>query len=208
MLLGQSKYRIVRALLDGDRTAERLSRMLRLSVTAVRKHVEAMEQTGLVSARFEKANLGRPKKFYSLTEEGRDLVSRKYDAFLVSLLDKLSLMDRKLARQLLRSIASDIAGKVKSSIPNRGGGAHPSLQEKLVGVSNVLNEIGFSSRVEKSRDGFKLVRTNCVILRAAKEHPELVCKVFDTAFLKSALGQNVKLIETMACGYKQCVHSI
>jgi predicted ArsR family transcriptional regulator len=71
-----------------------------------------------------------------------------------------------------------------------------------------LNEIGFSSRVEKSRDGFKLVRTNCVILRAAKEHPELVCKVFDTAFLKSALGQNVKLIETMACGYKQCVHSI
>jgi DeoR family suf operon transcriptional repressor len=207
MLLGQSKFKIIRALLEGDRTAERMARALRLSITAVRKHVEAMEQAGLVSSRFERASLGRPKKVYFVTEEGRDFMSRKYDAFLVSLLGKLSAADKGFARHILRSVASDMASQVRAGIPE---GARATREEKLGALTSVLNQIGFLARVEKSKDGTgsRLVRTNCVILWAAKRHPDLVCKVFDTAFLKAVLGQDVKLLETMACGSKQCVHAV
>jgi|GEM_PF-1653196 DeoR family suf operon transcriptional repressor len=209
LLLGDSKRKIMKFLVEGDRTADGIASILNMNVSAVRKHMEALRKCNLVSYRFERATLGRPKKIYSITDQGRNLLSQKYDVFLASLLGKMSSLNRDFAMEVMESLANDIAKDLKEALPKRKRVLR--RQEKLEQLVEVLNEIGFSARLEKTEDGKspRIVRTNCAVLKVAKTHPDLVCKVFDTTFLRAFLGrEDVSMVESMGCGARHCVHLV
>src|SRR5919198_1933223 len=88
-LLGLTRTRILRHLAQGPQTAVQLAASLNIQVSATRKHLERLQAMGAVDHRFERAGPGRPKKLFVLTDEGRELFPRRYDAVLNALVSAL-----------------------------------------------------------------------------------------------------------------------
>jgi len=206
-LLGKTKKAILESLMLGDKTAEEMARMLDVNINAVRGHTDFLELEGFVQSRFEKARVGRPKKLYSITEFGRELFPRRYDVLLISLLNTLKSTDREEVEKAMTELAAGLGDEARASIKEPGEKIRNALLAPLV---EILNEIGFRTGLEIDEDdgSARIVRTYCPVIKVARSDSHLVCELFDTTFLKSALGTNVSLVQTMARGSGRCVHSV
>ena len=81
-----------RAVLDllkrnGEQTVAQLGAALRLSGVGVRRHLEVLEQLGLVRQTTRPQGRGRPAYVYALTETGHDLFPRNYHQLVGQLLE-------------------------------------------------------------------------------------------------------------------------
>jgi DeoR family suf operon transcriptional repressor len=207
LLLGVSKFAILNDLLEGERTAEQLASILDVNVSAVRGHMIDLENMRLVVSKFRKEGIGRPKKVYSISDPGRELFPRRYDWFLISFLEKLYQTDPKIAMDTVARMSVELATTLRGVIQNDE--MHTTQEERLVGLVKSLNNLGFKAKLERKDDNSsRIVRTDCAVFRVAKSNPRLICGAFDTGLLKSVLGKNVKLEETMARGAGQCVHLV
>src|SRR6266508_91151 len=81
-----------RAVLDllkrnGPQTVAQLGAALRKSGAGVRRHLEELEQLGLVQQTSRSQGRGRPAYVYALTEMGHDLFPRNYHQLVAQLLE-------------------------------------------------------------------------------------------------------------------------
>jgi len=177
---------ILNLLIERDFTAEELAKVLKLNVNGVRRHLENMVISNLVSSFFERKGRGRPKKVYSITLIGRELLYSKYDFFLESLV-KILIREEGLdkVRRIFKLIGESMSNK----------------EDKI----KFLTDLGFKPFETKDT----LVSLNCPLLRLAKAYPELVCEAFHGSLLRKLYeAKEVRLIETMAKGAKECKHQI
>jgi predicted ArsR family transcriptional regulator len=193
--LGNTKHRMLLLLLDGETSTDALASRLRMNPSVVRRHLDDLEASGLVSSSLVNVGRGRPSKRYSISYEGRDRISSKYDV-IVDLLttamneDMGSSASKKLYESAGQMLATD-AGKLEDS---------NSLLRTLDGL-------GFQPQLR--RDGSKelIISRNCPILKLALKFPELTCDTFHTVFLRQLLGKPELLLwQTMARGAPECVH--
>ena len=77
-LSGTTKQKIMEILLEGPRSLGEITDKLQIQKSAVRIHLESLQSEKAVESRFKIERLGRPRKIYSLTENGRELFPRKY----------------------------------------------------------------------------------------------------------------------------------
>lgn len=201
-LLGATKTRMVKQLLLGPRTAIQVASMLGIQVSAARKHLERLKGMGIVDERFERAGPGRPKKFYALTDEGRELFPRRYDAVLNALLADL-VRDRgeAQAERALHRVADDFA---------RGANPEPgSDRPRLRRLVAALEEMGFEPSLSVDGKECTITSRNCPILRTAKAHRELVCRGLHAEILRGATGvSSVERGKWIVDGDPICTHVI
>jgi len=180
-LLGATRTRIVKHLSQGPRTAVQLAASLEIQVSAARKHLERLRALGVVEERFERAGPGRPKKFYSLTDEGRELFPRRYDAVLNALVTELVKDGGEAGAQgTLRRVARGIAA---SQVPEAGTD-RPRLRLLAAG----LEDLGFEPVVTHRGGECTITSRNCPILRTANLHRELVCRALHAEIIRAATG--------------------
>ena len=74
-----TKQKIMEILLEGPRSLGEITDKLQIQKSAVRIHLESLQSEKAVESHFKIERLGRPRKIYSLTENGRELFPRKYD---------------------------------------------------------------------------------------------------------------------------------
>ena len=195
------------SLLDAERTADGLADILDVNVSAVRGHVADLENGGLVTSRFHKAGIGRPKKVYSITESGRELFSRRYDWFLNWFVSVLSRTRPEVALDTVATMSEELASEFRETARAMGG--TDGETEKVESLVDNLNKVGFRTSLEKNGEGgVRIVRTDCAVLKVAKDNPRLICDAFDTQLLRSVLGEDVELEQTMARGAGCCVHTV
>ncbi len=105
-LLGETRAHIVDLLLEGAKTTHQLADILKIHHTAVRAQLEGLERNGLVFADFRHEGVGRPKKYYALTEDGRELLPRRYQLMLEIILQNLiTTHGRAEVERLMRAVA-------------------------------------------------------------------------------------------------------
>jgi predicted ArsR family transcriptional regulator len=197
-LLGDSKRRILEQLQAGPGTAQVLAEHLDVQVSAIRGHLDGLEQQGLVQARFRRAGVGRPRKVYEITDAGQEVFPRRYHLLLARLLERLAEKEgRAYAARILAEVAQELAEEMK--LPSQG-----TVEERALGLARALNTMGFEAALERTDQGLVLVRRNCIFLEAAKEHHDLVCGRFDQELVKSAFGGEAKLQCCMATGSNNC----
>ncbi len=200
-LLGATKSRLLRELSAGPRTAVQVASTLRIQVSAARKHLERLRAMGLLDERFERAGPGRPKKFYSLTDEGRELFPRRYDAVLNGLLTDM-VRDRGEAHteRALHRVAADFA---RSANPEPG-----SDRAHLRGLVAGLEDIGFEPALAPAGKECTITSRNCPILHTAKAHRELVCRGLHAEILRIATGiSSVQRGKWIVDGDPVCTHT-
>jgi predicted ArsR family transcriptional regulator len=193
--LGNTKNRILLLLLDGEASADALASRLRMNASVVRRHLDDLEAHNLVSPSFVKMERGRPSKHYSISIEGRNRISSKYDM---------------IADLLTIAMTEDIGSSASKNLYKSAGQMLATSAGELGDSNSLLRTLdGFGFQPQLGSDGSKelIISKNCPILKLAMKFPELTCDTFHTVFLRELLGKPELLLrQTMARGAPECVH--
>lgn len=200
-LLGPTRSRMLIELVRGPQTAIQLAASLRIQVSAARKHLDRLADLKLVDARFERAGPGRPKKLYALSDEGRELFPRRYDAVLNALVSELARDQGEAgAKRTLHRVAQGLA---RSAVPTPG--RDRARLRQLVGE---LGALGFEARSTERGSECTITSRNCPILRTARLHRELVCDGLHAEVIRSATGTpDVRRGTWIVDGDPVCTHT-
>src|SRR5487761_482606 len=202
LLLGTTKAKILNYLLEERRTATELALMLHIQVSAARKHLEALYELNVVSEQFAQQGLGRPKKFYALTEEGRELFPRQYETILNAILKKLlDARGKGAAERMVKEVASDLVEQL-----DLGGDVSRKHMELLVAS---LNQFGFNASLRETKTSYEILSRNCPLHKTAMAHPKLVCEDLHGEIIKQSTNSNeAHLSACVMYGDSACKHVI
>jgi DeoR family transcriptional regulator, suf operon transcriptional repressor len=212
--LGETKEKILELLLDGSKSAGEVAERLLIQKSAVRVHLESLQSLRAVRSKFKIEKMGRPKKVYELTEKGREFFPRKYDLFLNLVLDKIAgKMGKAEAREIIESIAEDIASGIRSKIDKNNHDR--DLEHSLKIINDASNQMGFASSLgrDEKDSSFYIQSKNCILHKVASNNQEMICHgLHDKIISKSLEGNNpdarVELKECMALGNEYCRHIV
>jgi predicted ArsR family transcriptional regulator len=190
-LSGTTKQKIMDILLEGPRSLGEITDKLQIQKSAVRVHLESLQSEKTVESHFRIERLGRPRKIYSLTENGQELFPRKYDLILSLILKKISETNgQEQARKLIESVADDIADGIKYEIKKSGNLGN--FEESLKILNSVSDHMGFASSITKEDDKkFSIQSKNCILHKVAVSHQNIVCHgLHDRMIIKSLGGDD------------------
>src|SRR6185369_13407090 len=71
----------------GAQNAEALAKHLKITPVAVRQHLSALQERGLVESEDRKLGVGRPKRFWLLTKAGHDYFPENHAGLTLELIN-------------------------------------------------------------------------------------------------------------------------
>ena len=201
-------------LLDGPKSSAEIADRLKIQKSAVRSHLESLQSEKAVTSHFQLniERMGRPRRVYELTENGRELFTRKYEEILSLILKKISEINgQEELRKIVESIADEIALEIKHKIQKDGIN---NLEDKLRMLNLLSDELGFVSSLRKEKDGsFYITSKNCILHKVALKNQDVICHGFHDRMIKKALeGDNsdikIELKDCIALGNNFSSHKI
>jgi predicted ArsR family transcriptional regulator len=202
--------RVAQALLEGGpQTAAALAERLDLSTTAVRRHLDALVESGHVESG-DRAPYGpqavngargpgRPARVYSVTDSGRESFESAYDDLAVGALRFLSETGgpgavQAFAAQRVRELERRYADAVASACPD----------DRPAALAAALSADGFAASVTEGATSttVQICQHHCPVGHVAAEFPEL-CDAETEAFGR-LLGTHVTRLATLAHGDGVC----
>ncbi|MES2260415.1 MAG: HTH domain-containing protein [Pseudomonadota bacterium] len=179
-------------------TVEQISDGLAITRSAVRQHIAALENEGLVGKGASRATRGRPEQLYVLTDKGRECFPRHYAWFAQLLIDSVQ---REAGAEGLGERFSEMGTQVGRQLrAQQGGAAGPA--ERLRQLSGLMQDLGYDASVQGGPDANLIEADNCVFHHLAIANPHL-CK-FDLALMSAFSEQAVEHQECMATGGQVC----
>jgi len=183
-------------------TAPALAERLELSVQGVRRHLEHLQDEGLVDLSerppFGPAparGRGRPPKVYYLTEPGREVFEKAYDDLAA---EALRFMAARGGEEQVAAFAEHRA----RSLEERYTGTD------LPGLAEAMTADGFAATAVEAKAGElpQLCQHHCPVGHVAEEFPQL-CEA-ETAAIGRILGRHVIRLATIAHGDGVCTTAI
>ncbi len=147
-------------------TTEELADALGLHVNGVRRHLERMQEGGLVDRRRSKHGPGRPRDEWSIAPAAsptgvRPVAYRDLSLWLVRAC-RTSPADLRRVEETGREIGRELAPDVRDDLAE--------------GLTQVFTALGFQPAVEAEGEGhLTCTLGNCPYRDSARERPEVVC---------------------------------
>lgn len=181
-------------------TAEKLMEACGVTKTAALSHINQLLTLNYLSFNDQVQGVGRPKRFYFLTDQALESFPRQYSWLANIVLEKLVKdFDSKQTSKFLKEMALSIVDSLKPTLEKL-----PEHQ-RMIEIVKKMNELGYRVKVKehnKADSSYVVEAINCVYHDVAKTHPQL-CE-FDIHFLKGASGKQVKLEQCIARGANSC----
>lgn len=170
-VLGEARGKLLATLCGRPATAAELAERVGTTGNAVRVHLSALREAGLVEFHVERRGVGKPTHVYSLTAAAEYLLSSAYAPALRAMLDTLrEELDGGLDRWL-RTAGARLARSHFSSARRA---------DRLTDGLELLRGLGASVSTETSgRD--TIVRTSCCPLGAVTRTAPESCKLLEGA---------------------------
>ncbi|MCK0093171.1 winged helix-turn-helix transcriptional regulator [Rhodococcus sp. F64268] len=199
---GQTRAAVVKLLVEnGPVTATDIGERLGLSAAGVRRHLDALIESGeaqsVVPPRAKARGRGRPARRFQLTSLGRARLGHSYD-------DLAGAAMRHL-RELGGSAAiEDFARRRVQSIV---GGIEPVESDDEIDtvadeIAAAFSAAGFAASTRRVGAGVQICQHHCPVSHVAEEFPEL-CEAEQDAFVE-LLGSHVQRLATIANGDAFC----
>ncbi|MDO9101890.1 MAG: HTH domain-containing protein [Candidatus Nitrotoga sp.] len=200
-LLGNRQQELLKLLLKNKSglTIDELSDHLKISRNAVRQHVSALENNGIVTEGVTRPSGGRPEQLYVLTDEGKEFFPRNYSWF-AQLMVELIAQESGVAglRERLGTMGVGVAQQLLSQ-----NSVLKTREQKVEKLSKVMEELGYSTRsTAVNSDASTIEADNCIFHNLAMKNPE-ICQ-FDLALLSTFTDSTVDHVECMAKGGNVC----
>jgi predicted ArsR family transcriptional regulator len=168
-ILGEPRGRVLAELCGHPRTATELAERIGTSSNAVRVHLDALREAGLVGFSVERRGVGKPTHVYALTAAAEYVLSSAYAPALRAVLDTLrTRLDGDLA-EWLREAGATLA---------RQQDAPKGKSDSLAPALELLRALG--AVVSTERDGSDdLVRSACCPLGETTRTVPETCKLIE-----------------------------
>ena len=185
-------------------TAGDLARDLGITAMGVRQHLARLESDGLVAFADERRSVGRPKRYWSLTEKAETRFPDSHAQVAVELIAGMASLfgseglDRVIAlreaEMLLRYHRElDLAG---------------SLAKRVKRLAELRNAEGYMAAIETGKDGsYLLVENHCPICAVAKACQGF-CRSELSMFQALLAGCTVERIDHILAGARRCAYRI
>ncbi|HJP85588.1 MAG TPA: ArsR family transcriptional regulator [Gemmatimonadaceae bacterium] len=179
----RTRGRLLALLREGSWTVDDLAGQLELTDNAVRFHLDALEAAGSVEKNgVRRTGVGQPAVLYSLSAAGEEAFSKAYAPVLIATLAELR--ERMAPSELMR-LLKRIGKRLARSTSASSG----SLGSRATHASQLLNELGGVTVVEKKADGYLIVGRACPLSRAVEED-HCVCAAV-TSLVADVVGAEV-----------------
>jgi predicted ArsR family transcriptional regulator len=184
----------------GDRTVASLARALRVTRSAIRHHLAALQADGLVTRRGVQLGKRRPSALYGLTPESESAFPQIYGEFATSVLAELHAGNVRDLHDVLRKVGDRWAAQDLPRVAGLQGHA------RLKRVRDILAERGFMPALERSRDGYELREYNCPVAPLAAGYVEICDMVH--RWLERLLGVPVTRMKCMRQGEQYSIYRL
>jgi predicted ArsR family transcriptional regulator len=203
---GKTRRAIVKLLkTEGPADSARLARRLRLTPMAVRQHLYALQREHLVTAEERPVPLGRPAKYWQLTNDADRLFPDAYAELSVALIDA---MDQALGPAGVQRVLASRGEKQRKDYSARIPQSWP-LERKLQELARIRTEEGYMAEVQHDDEGALLfIENHCPICAAATVCQGLCSTELD--LFRTVLGQsvNVERATHIVSGDRRCAYRV
>jgi len=206
--LSDAKRRLVDLLKRlGPSSAARLARELDLTAVAVRQHLAALEEAGLVSAAAPSpaGARGRPSARWTLTDEAARLFPDSHGELTVGLLDAMrDAFGEKGLERVVRARGDRQVERYREHIPRSA-----SLAKRVEALAARRTAEGYLAEVVREKPGvYLLIEHHCPICEAARSCQRLCGSELDV--FRAALGDDAEVERThhLLSGDERCVYRV
>ena len=169
--MDSTRLSILNSLQRRPATVDQLSTELGLAAAAVRRHLEILQRDRLVDFEPVRRKPGRPEHLFALTDEGQELMPKRYHILLQRLLHGLNGSmngNGDAAKALLSGVARAMVEEHRSRVPEGED------FDRIALLRRILEDEQFSPAVEESPDGVSVNLHNCPY-RGVATHSEVIC---------------------------------
>lgn len=201
---GHTREAVVQLLLEqGPITATAIGERLGLSPAGVRRHLEALIESGEAratrSARWQQQGRGRPAKQYQLTPAGRGRLGHAYDDLAGAAMRQLREIGGQTAiTEFARRRVSTIVAGIEALARHTPDATADKAEE----IAEAFSDAGFAASTRKVGAGVQICQHHCPVSHVAEEFPELCAAELDA--FREILGTHVQRLATIANGDCAC----
>jgi predicted ArsR family transcriptional regulator len=205
--LTEAKRTLLQAIKHAGRaTVPGLAEELDLTESAVRQHLAALADEGLVESTVNTpTGPGRPGATWSLTDAGNRLFPDAHGELTVQLVDAIR---QALGQRGIDKVIDARQAKQLAHYRTVVGRAGSSLRARVNALAEQRKAEGYMAEVVRDRDGLLLIEHHCPICDAAK-----ACAGFcrsELALFRDVLGDDVTVerVEHLLAGAPRCAYRI
>lgn len=189
----------------GPQTAKQIATSLDMTTMGARQHLQKLELKGTLHSYTERVKVGRPNRYWALTEEGtNECFADNHSILSVQLIDAIDeIYGQEGLQKLIDKRESKTLTRYKRAIDPLA-----TLEEKLNKLIELREEEGYLVLLEKEDETYILYENHCPICCAARRCPEL-CTSEQNIF--TALIKDLATItreENIVSGQRRCAYKI
>lgn len=201
--MDSTRLNILNSLQRRPATVDQLSTELGLAAAAVRRHLEILQRDRLVTFEPVRRKPGRPEHLFALTDEGQELMPKRYHILLQRLLHGLNgsangSVNGDAAKALLSGVARAMVEEHRSRVPEGED------LDRIALLRRILEDEQFSPAVEESPDGVSVNLHNCPY-RGVATHSEVICHL-DRELIAEVLEAPVSSTARINQGQPLCTY--
>lgn len=200
-ILGTRQQELLNLLLknkDGL-TVDELSKRLEITRNAVRQHLAALENDGLVTQGTTRPSGGRPEQLYVLSATGKEVFPRHY-SWLAELMVE-SIKQESGAEGLQKRLGA-MGAEVAQQLRRQHSGLE-NQQQKVEKLAEIMEQLGYNTQSATVVDGVPTIEAdNCIFHTLAIKNPE-ICQ-FDLEMMSGFTDSKIDHQECMASGGNVC----
>lgn len=202
--MSSTREKILETILSQQRvTINELAESVGINPISVRHHIVKLEAEGLVSSVDERHGVGRPRRYYFLTDEGMESFPTRYLTLTTRLLDKIK---HTLPRETVDALFSQLGAEMAQDAFAQHNLAALQMEERLDILLEYLQAEGFNVTWERNGDYYHIKELNCPYYQVGQSHPE-VCSV-DRAMISQLLSVPARRIQCILDGDTHCTYIV
>jgi DeoR family suf operon transcriptional repressor len=179
-------------------TAKELGLRFDLTANALRRHLDSLEEDGVITHRVEARGVGAPVHTYSLTSKGEELFPHAYTEALSEVLEAVRRAGGgeeiiAVFRRKWEKVAADALPLLDAL----------SFSERAQLLAELLNAEGFMAEAETPTPTSAVVRKHHCAIKAVAEHFPEICGV-EQEFFQIVLGARVTREQHILEGCNHC----
>lgn len=196
-----TRLSILNSLQRRPATVDQLSAELGLAAAAVRRHLDILQRDRLVTFEPVRRKPGRPEHRFALTEEGQELMPKRYHLLLQRILHGLSSNGNghAPALELLAYIARAMVEEHRERIPE------DEEVDRIALLRRILEDEQFSPLVEETPEGVQVTLHNCPY-RGVATQSGVICTL-DREIIAMVLDAPVNSTARINQGHPLCTYS-
>lgn len=189
----------------GEQTAITIANKLGMTSVGARKHLLNLHEDALVAYEDRREEVGRPKRYWTLSEKGH---ARFPDAHSDLTLELLTSVRRVFGEKGLDKLIDDRESAAEAGYKAAMAGCE-DLQSRVERLAEIRNREGYMAEWQAEPDGsFLLMENHCPICAAATECQGL-CRS-ELILFRAVLGSGVAVerLEHILTGARRCSYRI